>query len=161
MCFQVSSSPGFLPFLTLCPQMCGTVNAYGLLSDFCEIVQKAEEHLNTGETSLEVPGKMKTPTQRNWRIHVLAIVSLPYSWVFCSCIPEDSHKKQVQCLSSCLYPPCLLRAVSHSSRARFCKQASVFPFHGAGRQWTVSVLPHCSSAGAREWVGTQRRGAWI
>lgn len=44
--------------------MCGDIHN-GLLSDFREIVQKAEEHWNAGETGLEVPGRMKTPTQRN------------------------------------------------------------------------------------------------
>lgn len=69
ICFQ-GSSPNF-PLLAsslsvpLCPQIFGAVNTGGLLSDFCEIMQKAEEHLNAVETGLEVPGKMKTPTQRN------------------------------------------------------------------------------------------------
>lgn len=43
----------------------------------------------------------------------LAIVSLLYSWVFFSCLPEECHwnKEQVQYLSSSLYPTYFLRAV--------------------------------------------------
>lgn len=58
----------------------------------------------------------------------LAIVSLPYSRVFCSGIPEDSHKKQVQCLSSCLYPRVCLEQFLIPAEPDFVNKHQFFLF---------------------------------
>lgn len=63
--------------------------------------------------ALKSLGRWKHPHRETERFMALAIVSLLYSWVFFSCLPEECHwnKEQVQYLSSSLYPTYFLRAV--------------------------------------------------